>query len=64
MKDYWENFYKKRHTKRPSSFVKFCKKYIPKGSLILDLGCGNGRDSYYLSRFGKVEGVNYACQPC
>ena len=62
-KEYWANFYKSKHLLEPSSFAKLCRKYIPKGSLVLDLGCGNGRDSYYLSEKGSVVGIDYACEP-
>lgn len=62
-KKYWQEFYKKGHTLQASSFAKFCKKYIPNSSLIMDLGCGNGRDSYYLSKKGEVIGVDNAVKP-
>ena len=48
-KSYWENFYKNKHTLKPSSFAKFVRKFIKgKDLIVYDLGCGNGRDSYYL----------------
>lgn len=53
-KKYWESFYKK-HNKpfEPSSFSKFIMKYIGDCSdIILDLGCGNGRDSLYFCERG------------
>ena len=45
---FWENFYAAhslRHT--PSSFAQWClENYLPENSFILELGCGNGRDSF------------------
>lgn len=63
MKQHWVDFYKKKHTNKPSSFAKFCSKYIPRGSFITDLGCGNGRDTYYLKNIGTVQGIDYATLP-
>jgi hypothetical protein len=46
---YWENFYKNNEvTSRPSSFAKFCIKFIPKNYKLYDIGCGNLRDTNYL----------------
>ena len=65
MKKYWEKFYKEyRLTKSPTNFAKFISKFIKKeNSLIYDLGCGNGRDSYYLGKKNRVIGVDYAVLP-
>lgn len=47
---YWKKFYKEFHKFPPSSFAKFCKPYIKGG--IVELGCGNGRDVFYLGALG------------
>ncbi len=46
---YWENFYKKFFYNKPSNFAKYIlkKKYINKKSNILEIGSGNGRDTFY-----------------
>lgn len=63
-KEYWEKFYKGFKIKSPSSFARFSLKFIPKNSIILDLGCGNGRDSYFFAKKGfKVIGIDYAYCP-
>lgn len=52
---YWEQFYKNQHTIEPSPFAKWCN---ISNKNILDIGCGNGRDSYYLSQRNTVTGVD------
>ena len=62
---YWEHFYKtKPVTVNPSKFAIFvANKLNDKIKSILDLGCGNGRDSYYLQDYAKVVGVDLASEP-
>tara|TARA_B110000444_G_C18567712_1_gene467864 strand:+ start:52 stop:684 length:633 start_codon:yes stop_codon:yes gene_type:complete len=51
--DYWNKFYKTKSITAESTFAKFTfKKIINKKSKLLDIGCGNGRDSYYFNRKG------------
>lgn len=65
MKNYWERFYKEYNlTKSPTNFAKFIIKFIKKDKIsVYDLGCGNGRDSYYFGKKWKVVGVDYAVLP-
>jgi tellurite methyltransferase len=50
---YWNNFYKAAtNLINPSTFAVFCGKYIDKGSKILEIGCGNARDSAYFESIG------------
>ena len=49
---YWDNFYKKFYTNRPSNFAKFFLKKIKKKTNILEVGSGNGRDSYFFLNKG------------
>ena len=64
MKYYWNKFYKKiRFAKaKPSNFSVFCyNKFIKKSKkkFILDIGCGNGRDTIFFFNKGlKVSGVD------
>jgi len=48
LKKHWNNFYKKRHINQETSFARFVYNKIKrkKGNL-LDIGCGNGRDTFY-----------------
>jgi tellurite methyltransferase len=46
-------------TTSPSSFAQFCSKYMRKNDSVVDLGCGNGRDTIYFSACGhETHGVD------
>ena len=55
-REYWDNFYKKQKTiKEPSDFAVFCyQNYIKdkKEQSLIDIGCGNFRDSIYFIKNG------------
>ncbi len=54
-KEYWESYYSQhRRNEVPSNFAVFVSNFLMKGSHLLELGCGNGRDSIY---FSKREGL-------
>ncbi len=59
---YWDNFYKKNinFLNEPSNFCIFIMNYFKDYDdlYILDAGCGNGRDSYYLSKKYNVFGID------
>jgi len=48
-KEYWDEYYKKKKAVHfPSPFAEYCvEKGLVKNSAIVDIGCGNGRDSFY-----------------
>jgi hypothetical protein len=51
--DYWEQYYEKHpEAFEPSDFAKFVTKYINEGDYLIDLGCGNARDSIFFSTVG------------
>jgi SAM-dependent methyltransferase len=61
--NYWNSFYKKNNefTIIPSDFCLFVMNFFNNFNninYILDAGCGNGRDSYYLSNKYNVLGVD------
>jgi tellurite methyltransferase len=57
--EYWEEFYKNVTIQEESTFCKLIKTFVDDSSLILDIGCGSGRDSYAFAREGiKVVGVD------
>jgi len=51
-KDYWDNFYKSKFSHTPSQFCVCVLTEIPKDSVIVELGSGNGRDSHYFASQG------------
>lgn len=64
MSNYWKQFYKTKHTDTPSSFAKWVSNMIPKSDIIIELGCGNGRDTYYFGKLGySIIGIDEAIQP-
>jgi len=57
--NYWENYYKANHEPfPPSSFSQFILRYINEDESIIDLGCGNGRDSLFFKKFLYVVGMD------
>jgi cyclopropane fatty-acyl-phospholipid synthase-like methyltransferase len=50
-KEYWKKYYEKHY--KPvgeSTFAKFIINYLEKDKKIIELGCGNGRDSIFFSK--------------
>tara|TARA_B100000131_G_C18081981_1_gene598593 strand:- start:828 stop:1424 length:597 start_codon:yes stop_codon:yes gene_type:complete len=51
MKNYWDQYYSKNSTPfSESNFAEFSLKYLQEN--VIDIGCGNGRDSVYFSKNG------------
>ena len=57
---YWNAYYKKNPPKNdPSDFAKSILAYVQQGKHLVDLGCGNGRDSlFFLENGVNVLGVD------
>lgn len=50
-KEYWAGYYKENpNPVEPSTFAKFCMEYIQERKKLIELGCGNGRDSVYFRK--------------
>ncbi|WP_207741083.1 class I SAM-dependent methyltransferase [Paraclostridium bifermentans] len=50
---YWNNYYKKNLApKEASNFAWYIMKYLEKNKFIIELGCGNGRDSLFFTNNG------------
>ena len=49
---YWNHFYEKviKEIQEPSDFARFVFHYLQSGKRLMDIGCGNGRDSLYFAR--------------
>jgi len=50
--DYWNAFYKNVRIEGESTFCTFMKSRIGKNALILDIGCGSGRDAFAFAKDG------------
>ena len=49
-KEYWTDYYKKHpNPVEPSTFAKFCTGFLEENKSLIELGCGNGRDSVYFA---------------
>ena len=63
-RDYWNKYYEQHRpgTEGESPFAReTCERQLHPGDRILDLGCGNGRDSlYFVSRGMSVTGIDSA----
>lgn len=55
--NYWQNFYKKKNLQKiisyPSQFAIFSLNEKKNEDKIVELGCGNGRDAYFFSKYFK-----------
>lgn len=52
-KYYWEEYYKKNpNPVDPSTFAKFTSGFLRPGKSLIELGCGNGRDSVFFANKG------------
>ena len=53
--NYWNKYYEEpTKVLNPSNFAKFVNKnYIKKNTTLLEIACGNGRDTFYFSKFLK-----------
>lgn len=50
-KSYWEQYYKKNpNPVEPSTFARFTSGFLHPGNSLIELGCGNGRDSVFFAQ--------------
>jgi tellurite methyltransferase len=50
---YWDNFYKNHKLNPPSQFAAFVLQEYFEYECFIDIGCGNGRDTFLFSLFNK-----------
>ena len=61
IKDYWSRFYAYAHTILPSPFAASIAIELTEPRYIVDLGCGNGRDSVFFAELGhRVVGLDFS----
>ena len=64
LKYFWNNYYSSQSRRMPnSSFSEFVLNYIkePSGKSLLDIGCGDGRDSvYFANNKIQTEGIDFS----
>ena len=61
IKDYWARFYAYGHTTLPSAFAATVAIELTEPRYIVDLGCGNGRDSVFFAELGhRVVGLDFS----
>ena len=59
IKEYWDGFYSSHDFQlEPSSFAKSITSRLSPKDRILEIGCGDGRDSVYFSKFFRVLGLD------
>lgn len=51
-KKHWDKFYKRKFVNNPSSFARFILPFMKKDDCVLELGCGNGRDTHFFHQMG------------
>ena len=59
-------FYKQFNETKPSNFACFIANFFKEQTMplhMLDVGCGNGRDSYYLSLMYNITGIDISVVP-
>ena len=63
---YWQEFYSAFNNVSPSPFAKFILEYFHIYDMefkLLDVGCGNGRDAYFLSSKYNTTGIDISNSP-
>ena len=61
IKQHWSRFYNERHTTIPSPFAVSVAVELKEPCRIIDIGCGNGRDSLFFANLGhQVLGLDVA----
>ena len=61
VKQYWSRFYASLHTTVPSPFAASVAMELTERNEVIDIGCGNGRDSMFFAGLGhRVLGLDLA----
>lgn len=57
-KPYWDAYYSRTLIREPSAFAHFCSGFCQPSDVIIDAGCGSGRDTYYFGTTNRTMGVD------
>lgn len=61
IREYWSRFYAGRHTLTPTPFAQCVAQELRVPTQVVDIGCGNGRDSIFFAGLGhRVLGLDVA----
>lgn len=62
--EYWDRFYSTKEPMEPSNFAKYVAgAWFPKPVKLLEIGCGNGRDSVFFASLGhQVTGLDLSAR--
>jgi SAM-dependent methyltransferase len=52
--DYWSSFYEKNDFNKGSTFQEFVSSHAGVPEVVIDIGCGQGRDSFAFAQAGKT----------
>ena len=65
-KNYWKNLYYSdiELPETHSSFANFVYSYLPEKQTLVDIGCGNGRDTaFFEKKYDRVYGYDFVSNP-
>ncbi|MCB1051192.1 MAG: class I SAM-dependent methyltransferase [Acidobacteria bacterium] len=68
---YWNRYYSSKESSKilpPSQFASFLIGEIPESSVLVDIGCGSGRDAFFFAQYGHdvigIDGSISAIENC
>jgi len=60
----WKQYYRTARITEPTQFARWFYAFMPRNRRVVDLGCGNGRDTYLLAKQSSIAiGIDNATRP-